>query len=224
MTPQHPGIKPPSPPRFPRGGLRPLSPGDLEDESVYRGVVLEGGTLSAGTLQTVSFEGGVFREVNLGGVGWHLVRLRDVRFEGCDLSGAKWTEAALERVQFTDCRLTGLQLPGATLRHVRLTRALAPLSLWPGVEAKGLWLEGCDLNEAMFMDAKLPGAVFRGCTLGRADFRGATLEGADLRASDLRGVRLGVRELAGVTVEPAQLLDLAHLLGVRVESLPGAEN
>ncbi|WP_188970088.1 pentapeptide repeat-containing protein [Deinococcus aerolatus] len=215
-----PKTRPPSPPKFPRGGLRTLVPAELEDESVFRGGVMEGGSLDAGTLQTVSFEGCVFREVNLSGVAWHLIRLKDVRLEGCDLSGARWTEAALERVQFTDCRLTGLQLPGAVLRHVRLTRALAPLSLWPTVDAKHLWLEDCDLTEAVFMDASLPGAVVRGCALGKTEFHGAALEGADLRGSDLQGVRLGLRELAGVTVEPVQLLELAHLLGVRVQELP----
>ena len=51
--------------------------------------------------------------------------------------------------------------------------------------------------------------MFRRCRLGGTDFHGAGLEGADLRSSDL----------AGVTVEPMQLLNLAHLLGVRVEEL-----
>ncbi|GGM09460.1 pentapeptide repeat-containing protein [Deinococcus aerophilus] len=219
MTPQVQLPRPPRPPRFPRGGLRPVLPAELEDESVYRGVVIEGGSLGAGQLRTVSFEGAVFREVDLSGVDWQLFRLKDVRFERCDLSGAQWTEGALERVQVTDCRLLGLHLPGAVLRHVRLTRALAPLSLWPEVDAAHLWLEDSDLTEALFTDARLPGAVFRRCALGRTDFRGAGLEGADWRGSRLQGVRVGVRELTGVTVEPVQLPELAHLLGVHVEAL-----
>ncbi|PNY82638.1 pentapeptide repeat-containing protein [Deinococcus koreensis] len=212
-------VKAPQPPKYPKGGLRPLLPAELEDESVFRGRLIEGGSLDAGTLQGVSFEGCLFREVDLSGTHWNLVRLADVCLEGCDLSGAHWKEASLERAQISDCRLMGMHLPGARLRHVRLIRVAAPLSLWLGAEAKHLWLEDCDLTEAVFMDAALAGAVFRRCRLSGTDFHGAGLDGADLRSSDLAGVRLGLRELAGVTVEPLHLLNLAHLLGVRVEEL-----
>jgi len=215
--------RPPTAPKFPRGGLRPLSAEHLEDESVYRGVVLEGEDLSATRLHAVSFEGAVFREVRLVGTAWTRLRLRDVRFEHCDLSGAVWEEASLERVAFSGGRMLGAQLPEARLRHVRLTGVQAPLSLWFRAETGNLWAEDSDLGEATFMEAKLPGAVFRSCCLARTDFLGATLAEADLRGSELERTRLGLRELEGVTVEPVQLLDLAHVLGVRVLSLETPE-
>ncbi|PTA69377.1 pentapeptide repeat-containing protein [Deinococcus arcticus] len=61
----------------------------------------------------------------------------------------------------------------------------------------------------------------RGGQLSRTALRGALLDGADLRGCDLRAVRLGAAELQGVTVEPIRLLDLAHLLGVRVAAVEG---
>lgn len=211
-----PTPKPPQAPRFPRGGLRPLPPEHLEDESVYRGAVLEGLDLSGRALHAVTFEGCVFREVNLREAAWSHMRLQDVRFEGCDLSAAGWRDTSVQRAQFTDCRLLGFQVPEASFNHVRLTRVQAGLALFPKVDTKSLWLEDCDLSEAIFMDAKLPGAVFQRCTLGRTDFRGAKLPGADLRESNLSGLRLGLPELADVVVEAAQLPDLAFLLGVRL--------
>lgn len=158
--------KPPLALRYPRGGLRPLRPGELEDGLVFCGRIIEGGSLDAASLRVVSFEGCVFREIDLSGVQRNLIRLADVRLEGCDLSGVRWQEAWLERVQISDCRLMATHPSGAVLRH------------------------GC-------------------CRPGSADFHGAGLDGADLRSS----------ELAGVTVETLQLLNLAHLLGVRVEEL-----
>lgn len=215
--------KPPNTPKFPRGGLRPLLPEGLEDESVYRGVVLEGADLSATRLHAVSFEGAVFREVRLVGAVWSHARFVDVRFEGCDLSGMVCPDAAFQRVQFTDCRLLGWQVPEAVWQHVRLTRVQAHLALCLQLDARHTWFEDCDLTEATFMNAKLPGAVFRDCLLPRTDFRGASLTGADLRGSSLAGARLGLPELESVTVEPVQLLDLAHVLGVQVQSLETPE-
>ncbi|SMB92112.1 pentapeptide repeat-containing protein [Deinococcus hopiensis] len=208
--------RPPQVPKFPRGGLRPLFPEHLEDEGVYRSAVLEGQDLSGRALHAVTFEACVFREVNLREAAWSHVRLRDVRFEGSDLSGAKWTETGVQRAQFTDCRLLGFQAPEAVLGHVRLTRVQAGLALFLKVDAKALWLEDCDLSEATFMDARLPGAVFQRCTLRRTDFRGAKMPAADLRGSNLSGLRIGLPELEQVVVEAAQLADLAFLLGVRL--------
>ncbi|EYB67745.1 hypothetical protein DEIPH_ctg033orf0180 [Deinococcus phoenicis] len=199
--------------------MRSLAPERLEDESVYRSVVLEDVDLGGHELHAVTFEGAVFREVNLSGAVWSHVRFVDVRFEQCDLSGARWTDTSLLRVQFTDCRLLGVQLPEALLQQVRLTRVQAQLALGWKVDTKALWVEGSDLTEATFMEARLPGAVFRDCTLRQTDFRGARLPGADLRSSDLSGIRIGVPELQEVTVEEVQLPDLAHLLGVRVQAL-----
>ncbi|MCD0174946.1 pentapeptide repeat-containing protein [Deinococcus sp. 14RED07] len=122
------------------------------------------------------------------------------------MSGAHLEDAALERVQFTDCRLLGVQAAHARLRHVALTRVAAPLSVWVKADAAHLRLDDCDLTEAAFMDADLPGLILRACRLPR---------------TDLRGLRITPRELEGVTVDATQLPDLAHLLGVRVgESLP----
>ncbi|GGS24512.1 pentapeptide repeat-containing protein [Deinococcus knuensis] len=186
----------PNAPKFPRGGLRAPPPGPLESETVYRGAAFEADLTGAEALNAVTFQGCVFRQVNLTGVHWRGVRLTDVRLEGCDLSGAR-------------------------LRHVALTRVAAPLSVWVKADAAHLRLDDCDLTEAMFMDADLPGLILRACRLPRTDLRGARLAGADLRSSDLRGLRVTPRELEGVTVDAAQLPDLAHLLGVRVrETLP----
>ena len=206
-------------PKFPRGGLREQDAEVLEDEEVYRGAVWEGTALAGQPLQAVSFEGCIFREVNLSRVRWERVRLTDVRLEGCDLSGAEWLDGSLERVEVVNCRAVGWRAPAARLRHVRFARVQAQLSVWLKADAQHFWLEDSDLTEADFMEAKLTGTVFRSCRLGRADFQKAQLQEADLRGSDLRHARLTEKELPGVLVEALQLLELAHLLGVTVREL-----
>ena len=216
-----PRLTRPSPPKFPRGGVRPPSPEQVEDEATVRGALFEGDWPALAALHSVTFAGCVFRGVNLTGSAWARVRLQDVRFEDCDLSGARWHNVSLERVEVTGSRLLGLQAAGVHLRHVRMTRVHAPLSVWQRADAAHLYLSGCDLSEASAMEARLPGAVLRDCRLHRTDLRGATLDGADLRGSALTGVRAGPADLQGVTVEAAQVLDLAHLLGVTVADWPG---
>ena len=211
--------KPPAPPKFGRGALRSLARAELEDEAVYRNYVLEGENLAGLNLHAVTFEGCVLREVDLSGVHWRQIRFQDVRFEDCQLSGATFEECGLERVEVVAGRLLGSRWPAVRLRQVSFRRVSAPLSSWDKAEGKGVWWQDADLAEASFLEAKLPAAIFRGCKLHKTLFHGAKLEGADLRSCDLAGARLGLRELAGVTVEAAQLLDLAYLLGVKVESL-----
>src|SRR6476469_6812716 len=105
----------PLPPRFPRGGLRELAADALEDESTYRGVVIEGGRVPL-RLHAVAFEGCVLRGVDLRDGEWTLVRLADVRLDDCDLSAARLTDAALERAEVLGGRMLGTQLPQVRLR------------------------------------------------------------------------------------------------------------
>lgn|GEM_PF-1033593 len=212
--------KPPQKPKFPRGGFRELAPSELEDESSYRGRALEGLAAVPRRLESVAFEGCVFREVDFSGVVWTRVRCADVRFEQCNFTGAVWREVSLDRVEFVGDQLLGLQAPEVRLRHVRFSRVRALLSLWFQADAKQVWVEDSDFSEAMFREARLPGVVFRACRLAKADFTEADLSEADLRGSELNAVRLTLRELAGVTVTAVQLLDLAHLLNVRIAELP----
>jgi len=211
--------KSPSKPKFPPGGLRALDASSLEDEAIYRGRVLENAALIGQHLTSVSFEGCVFRHMDLRQMDWQRVRCVDVRFEQCDLTGAVLREVSFERVEFLEGRLLGLQAPSVQLRHVRLVQVHAPLSVWMQADAKHFWAEQCDFEEATFIEARFPGAVWRGCNLARADFSDVLLADADLRGSALTNTRLGVRELEGVTIEAVQLLDLAHLLNVRVAEL-----
>ncbi|GAA4002079.1 pentapeptide repeat-containing protein [Deinococcus rubellus] len=211
--------KPPSKPKFSPGGLQALEPSALENEAIYRGRVLEDDSLAGRRLASVSFEGCVFRHMDLRQVNWHRVRCVDVRFEQCDLTGAALHEASFERVEFIESRLLGMQSPSVRLRHVRLVQVHAPLSMWVQADAKHFWAEECDFEEATFIESHFPGSMWRGCNLTQANFLNALLMDADLRGSTLTNTRLGIRELAGVTVEAVQLLDLAHLLNVRVVEL-----
>ncbi|MFC4425568.1 pentapeptide repeat-containing protein [Deinococcus navajonensis] len=209
----------PAAPKRQRGALRALNAGEFQDEEHWTGRLIEGHDLQNTALNAAAFQGCVFRGVSLRSAHWRGVRLTDVQFEDCDLSGALREEASLTRVTFSNCRLMGLRLPEARLRDVLVSGSQAALSFWFRADARHLWLDHCDLTEASFQEARLPGAVFRGCRLSRSDFQGALLEDADLRGSDLHGTRLGLREVAGVTVEPVQLLVLSSLLGVHVRAL-----
>ncbi|WP_309571051.1 pentapeptide repeat-containing protein [Deinococcus sp.] len=203
----------PLPPRFPKGGLRELDAAALEDESSYRGVVIEGGRVPT-TLHAVAFENCVLRGVNMRDIDWTLVRLADARLEDCDLSAARLTDAALERVEIRGGRMLGTHLPQVLLRNVHLSGVAAPFSIWHGAQATRVRLDDCDLTDAVFTGASLPGLTLRGCVLRRTEFHRAALQDADLRGSDLRGMSLGLPELSGVTVDESQLPSLARFLGV----------
>lgn len=203
----------PLPPRFPRGGLRSVEAAALEDETTFPGVTIEGGRVPP-QLHALTFEGCVLRDVDLRDVDWTLVRLADELLERCDLSAARLTDAALNRVELRGGRMLGTHLPHVTLSSVHVSGVAALLSIWSGAQATRTWLDTCDLTDAVFTGASLPGATVRDCVLRSADFRRVTLTDADLRGSDLRGVPLGLPELAGVTVDGSQLPALARFLEV----------
>ena len=45
---------------------------------------------------------------------------------------------------------------------------------------------------------------------------GARLQDADLRGSNVEGLRLDAKDVRGATVDPAQAMVLARLLGIRI--------
>lgn len=147
------------------------------------------------------------------------LRCRDTAFVGCNLSGAMLDEAGLTRVTFTDCRLTGLVLSGAELADVHVVDSQADLALFRMAKARHLWIEntslrgadfyrfsgsgcallGCDLTDAAFGDARLPGVLLHGSTLDTVQ-DAAALRGARISAEQVVPLGAALLDTLGITV------------------------
>ena len=80
-------------------------------------------------------------------------------------------------------------------------------------------MEECDFKEALISEAKLRRMDFTRCDFCRADFFGTPLKGVDLSACEISGIMVseGHKELKGLKINPAQALDIAAAVGVKIQ-------
>ena len=112
--------------------------------------------------------------------------------EGTDCSGAELGGALFASVQadgacFDRANLAGALFPDASLRGASFQDAVAPKSVWTGADLTDARLQRLHASEAVFRNARLPGADVTGAIFASADLHGVedSLAGADTR--DARG-------------------------------------
>ncbi|HZL34782.1 MAG TPA: pentapeptide repeat-containing protein [Tepidisphaeraceae bacterium] len=118
-----------------------------------------------------------------------LIRLAGVDLSGLDLSGLN-----LSHADFAGANLRGCDLSDACLRHCDFSRA----------DLTGAILRGVHGEQAIFMDAALPGADFRASE--RDVFYGTHLAGANFQGADLTDAVLAGASLEGADFEDAVLI------------------
>ena len=81
---------------------------------------------------------------------------------------------------------------------------------------KNAVFEDCVLDEADFYQADLTGTIFSGCVLNAAQFQGTKLLKTDFRSSKIEGIKVDPMSIKGAIIDPAQAIDLVHMLGVTI--------
>ncbi len=141
----------------------------------------------------------------------------DVVFTNCNLSNADLSECRFTRVEFIDCKLSGTNLAGSMFNHVvwkncqcrylifslsRLSNVLFHSSVFRGCamdecKPEKIWMEDCDFSETVFFRTPLKDINFSSC--------------------HIENIRITAWEVKGIIVTPFQAMDLAQILGIRIE-------
>ena len=204
------------PPKLPKP-LAAAQTTEIEEHELYSQLLFDHLDFSGTHAARPAFEQVLFRRSIF--LQTHLpdLRLLDCRLEKCDTSAAMWEKAHLRRVEFNGCRMLGAVLIEAALEDILFTECLAEKINFGFAVLKITRFEQCNLRSASFAGADCRGVVFHGCDLSGADFREAKLESADLRTATINGLQVGVKELQGAIIAPEQAVQVAGLLGIRVQ-------
>ncbi len=174
--------------------------------------VSEVGEDSALRLESVAL-----RRVRLAERSFHSITLRDVRLVGCDLANVSTRALSLIRVEFVDCRMTGFTGGDVEARDVLFSECDGRYAQFRFSKMnKGVEFDSCQLEDADFGGTDLTGSLFRGCNLRNVEMGKARLMDADLRGSRVEGLHIGAEGLRGATVDAAQAMQFALLLGIRI--------
>lgn len=165
---------------------------------------------------SLRFDTCVLKAVNLASGKFPNLRLKDVHLENCDLANVDARGMKATRVKFTNCRMTGFRAIEADCKDVRIESGDQRYLQFQSSSFHSAWFESCNFEEADFREADLRGARFHACKLARAEMYGAKLAEADLRGSQIEGVRLHAADVFGATVDAAQAMVLAALLGIKI--------
>jgi len=166
---------------------------------------------------TLNIEGCVLERVSFANSAFGSIRMKDVRLVGCDLANLETRGLTLIRVELLQCRMTGLHAGEADCQDVRIAEGDQRYGLFRFSRFRSAEFDSCNFEEADFQGTDLTGARFRKCNLHNAEMSKAKLLNADLRGSSVEGLRLNAEDLRGATVDAAQALIFAGLLGIRIE-------
>ena len=166
---------------------------------------------------SLGLEGALLRRVRLAERSFHSISLRDVRLVGCDLANVSTRALSLIRVEFIDCRMTGFTGGDVVAQDVLFSECDGRYAQFRFSKMnKGVEFDSCHVEDADFGGTDLTGSVFRGCNLRNVEMGKARLMDADLRGSRVEGLHVGAEGLRGATVDAAQAMQFALLLGIRI--------
>jgi uncharacterized protein YjbI with pentapeptide repeats len=166
---------------------------------------------------TLNVEGCVLDRVSLANSTFASIRMKDVRLVGCDLANLETRALMLIRVELLQCRMTGLRAGEADCQDLLIAEGDQRYSLFRFSRFRSAEFDSCNFEEADFQGTDLTGTRFRRCNLRNVEMSKVKLPNADLRGSTVEGLRLNPEDLRGATVDPAQALVFAGLLGIRIE-------
>jgi uncharacterized protein YjbI with pentapeptide repeats len=169
------------------------------------------------TAGTLNLEGCILERVSLANCAFGSIRMKDVRLAECDLANLETRGLTLIRVELLQCRMTGLRAGEADCQDVLIGEGDQRYSLFRFSRFRSAEFDSCNFEEADFQGTDLSGARFRKCNLRNAEMSKVKLPNADLRGSLVEGLRLNAEDLRGATVDAAQALIFAGLLGIRIE-------
>lgn len=194
--------------------LAPLSIEELVDDPEQKGVVISDVDLADADpdveLEAIDIEASVLSRLQSNGRPLR-ARLDGVDLVGCDFANSELDESWWYDVLTVDCRLTGSSLKKVKLSRVTFDRSAMSLVSFEDSTLAHVRFHGCDLRGVDLTGATLTDVRFEDCELDEFVTMGTTLERVDLSSSDL-GRNIDAAGLRGATIDPDQLLSIAHQL------------
>jgi len=145
------------------------------------------------------------------------LRLRDVRFVGCDLSNAVIRNLDATRVEFLNCRLVGLVANASRLQSVLFNTCNARFAQFSESRLRHCDFRSTHLGDSVLTRAELAETRLTETILRLADLTGIRFDALDLRNCEIEGLQLRIEDLRGARVTAAQAIDLARLMGVVID-------
>jgi uncharacterized protein YjbI with pentapeptide repeats len=202
-------------PRLPRR-LPAQSLPPLKDNLTVGGFSASGTDWSNQSAAFVTLEQASLRRTNLTGTYLKRARMLDLRWEMLDSAAGEWQETHLRRCEFLGCRLLGMQWLEVDLEDVRFEECVLEGSFLVNSKLRGVHFENCVLRGCTMEYCRLDEVDLRGCNLSYAILRETSLAGVDLRGATLDALQIPAEALRGAVITPAQAIQTAALLGVRL--------
>ena len=185
-------------------------------EIVVRDQIMENLALQQTTASSVVLEGCILNRVDLSESKIGSLRLKDTRLTDCDLANTECLRLVVVRSEFVGCRMTGFQAVGSDCRDLLVSEGDQRYSRWTQGRFVASEFVACNFQDADWQECDLRGAIFGRCNLRNADLTSSVLQDTDLRGSQIEGLKVGAKDLYGAIVDPAQAMQFAALLGLKI--------
>ncbi len=189
----------------------------IEDEDSYKDTCISDCKIENQEAGHVSFEGVIFKNVELRAALLNSLELTNVRFENCDLSNANLSGAIIHRTEFINCKLVGVNLSDAMLQNVYMEQCNGKFALMSLVQMKRVIFKESIFENSNFQNSHFAGVRFIKCNFRLCQMSGTSLSGIDFSDSNVEGLGIQLKDLAGAIVSPMQAVDFSRLLGLVIK-------
>lgn len=217
---RRPDITQPFPPRLDDLDERAeLTPSDVTDDALITSLDVAHAALEWHSAELIEFGTSRIRGGTLANSDWFKPSWYDLQITNADLANARLPESSVRRTHFDECRMTGFDVSRSVVQDVTFENCLANLANFRFATLTRVRFVGCQLRGVDLGGAKLTDVSFENCDLSEAQFHDLRTTRGRIVASPLMGAK-SVAGLRGMTVDPVDIVDLAHQLaaelGIRI--------
>jgi uncharacterized protein YjbI with pentapeptide repeats len=113
--------------------------------------------------------------------------VHDVAWRNGSVANARLDDAQIRRSRFEGVQATGLNLTRCALDDVVFVDCRLDLALFRAAKLSRVRFEGCRLHDADFFEARMTSVVFEDCDLRTVSWSDAFFTKSELRGCDLAG-------------------------------------
>jgi len=164
-----------------------------------------------------------FRTSSFVGVTTSILNIDNFGFIKSKMVKSNLSNGRLEKCYFknsvvVDCKLTGVICAEGRLNGTEFINSKIDLANFCLTDLNSVSFNNCVLTGADFQGTKLKNVKFIDCDLKNVNFSQAELKKIDLRGSDITGIKIEMDSFKELTINHAQAVYIASLLGMNIKS------
>lgn len=137
--------------------------------------------------------------------------------ESCDLSNFKMSNSIINQVTFNNCKLYGIDFSTSDMQDILFLNDNLSFSNFTDCYLNYCKFLECNMHNCYLDNIKLNNVIFDEDDLSSSELIQTNLQEINLSSCNITGIKINPNSLKGLIVNEFQALELASLLGIKID-------